>query len=80
MSAEFLGQFSTSDVKKLPSFLREGVMEFEECNLVSVAIIGVLRDFDDLSVSPFFLKKKKSMLISAFFLEVGFNLARAGIF
>ena len=59
MSAEFLGQFSTSDVKKLPSFLREGEMEFEECNLVSVAIIGVLRDFDDLSVSPFFFKKEK---------------------
>ena len=63
MSAKFLGQFSTSDIKKLPSFLREGAMEFEECNLVSVAIIGVMRDFDDLSVSPFFFKKRKSQCL-----------------
>ena len=65
MSAEFLGQFSTSDIKKLPLLLREGAMEYEQCYVVSVSIIGVMRDFDDSSVSPFFFGKQSSTLIRA---------------
>ena len=65
MSAEFLGQFSTSDIKKLPLLLKEGAMEYEQCYVVSVSIIGVMTDFDDLSVSPFFFGKQTSTLIRA---------------
>ena len=62
MSAELLGQFSTRDMRKMPSFLRQGVTEYEEPYVVSVAIIGVMKYYDDFTVGVFV------------FFEEGFNL------
>lgn len=63
MLAKLLGQFSTSDVKKLPLILREGAMEFEECNVVSVAIIGVMKDYDNFTVSSFFFNFERNLML-----------------
>lgn len=61
MSAELLGQILTGDMKKLPFNLRQGAMEFEEHYVVSVAIIGIMKYYDDFTVSVLLIFLRKGL-------------------